>query len=211
MPSTDDEREALTTGVHLAAFPTVLLVVIGLVWDVPWQVTVLFVVASVAVSGLITVMTLGYVRSAAQRKAMTQGALDTWAGRNGGTFGTNPAALASDVQGWELPTSPRFRGELLAVGRCQGIEVGVACSIEDVGEAGTSITAVLLRLPEQRPTARLRRRRDIRRLDLPQGVDSVETDGHELRVRFEGWPQSPTAVDTLVDAVVRLAASPLDT
>ncbi|WAU81928.1 hypothetical protein O1Q96_20340 [Streptomyces sp. Qhu-G9] len=210
MPSTDDEREVLTSGVHLAVFSTVLLVVIGLVWDFPWQALVLFVVASVAVSGLITVMTLADVQRAAQRRAMTQGALVTWAGRNGGSFVTTSAALTGDVQRWELPASPRFRGELLAVGRCQGIEVGVACSIEDVGEVGTSITAVLLRLSEQRPTAQLRRR-DIRRLDLPQGVDSVETDGHELRVRFEGWPPSPTAVDTLVDAVVRLAARPLDT
>lgn len=95
------------------------------------------------------------------------------------------------------------------MGRPQGVEVGVACSVEDVGEAGTVVTVVLVRLPGQRPAARLSRR-EIRRLGLPHGVDSVETGDCELRVRYEGWPHSSSAVDVLVDAAVHLAANPHD-
>ncbi|MFI6274805.1 hypothetical protein [Streptomyces sp. NPDC050988] len=41
-------------------------------------------------------------------------------------------------------------------------------------------------------------------------MDSVETGDRELRVRYEGWPHSPSAVDVLVDAAVHLAANPHD-
>ncbi|MEU9879258.1 hypothetical protein [Streptomyces phaeochromogenes] len=71
------------------------------------------------------------------------------------------------------------------------------------------VTVVLVRLPGQRSPARLSRR-EIRRLDLPYGVDSVETGDRELRVRYEGWPHSCAAVDVLVDAAVHLAADSHD-
>ncbi|MFI1485484.1 hypothetical protein [Streptomyces sp. NPDC020747] len=209
MPSIDEEREVLKSGVFIAVFSSALLVVVGLFWGFPWQALLLLVVVSVAIGGLISGMTLADVRSAARRKALTHGALTTWAGRNGGSFGTTVAAFTGDAQGWESPASPRFRGELLAVGRPQGVEVGVACCVEDVGEAGTAVTAVLVRLRGQRPPARLSRR-EIRRLDLPQGVDSVETGDRELLVRYEGWPHSSSAVDVLVDAAVHLATNSHD-
>ncbi|WP_405541580.1 hypothetical protein OG478_04395 [Streptomyces phaeochromogenes] len=145
MPSMDEEREVLKTGVFLAVFSAALLVGVGLFWGFPWQVSLLFVVVSVAIAGLISGMTLAGVRSAARRKVLTHGALVTWAGRNEGRFGTAVAEFTGDAQGWEVAASPRFRGELLAVGRPQGVEVGVACSVEDVGEAGTAVTAVLWR------------------------------------------------------------------
>lgn len=209
MPSMDEEREVLKMGVFLAVFSSALLVAVGFFWGFPWQVSLLLVVVSFAIAGLISGMTLAGVRSAARRKALTHGALVMWASRNEGRFGTTVAEFTGDAQGWELSASPRFRGELLAVGRPQGVEVGLACSVEDVGEAGTAVTVVLVRLPGQRSPGRLSRR-EIRRLDLPYGVDSVVTDDRELRVRYEGWPHSSSAVDVLVDAAVHLAADSHD-
>ncbi|MFE9680689.1 hypothetical protein [Streptomyces sp. NPDC006285] len=79
-----------------------------------------------------------------------------------------------------------------------------------MGEAGTALTAVLVLLPERRPAERLRRHRDIRRLDLPYDVDSVETSGRVLRAWYEGWPVSYAVLDRMAEAAVRLALDPHD-
>lgn len=97
MPSMDEEREVLKTRVFLAVFSSALLVAVGLFWGFPWQVSLLFVVVSFAIAGLISGMTLAGVRSAARRKALTHGALVMWASRNEGRFGTTVAEFTGDA------------------------------------------------------------------------------------------------------------------
>ncbi|MFJ4467691.1 hypothetical protein ACIP2X_09495 [Streptomyces sp. NPDC089424] len=207
MPSRDEEREVRRAGVLLAAVSAAVLVVAGLFFGFPWQVSLLLVVVSAVTAVVITWMTLGQVRRSAQRKAQTQSILSAWADLNEGRFGTASAAFTGGTPRWELPASPRFSGELLAVGRRDGVEVGVVCSMEDRGEAGVALTTVMVLLPEEGPPARPHRGK-ARELGLPYGVDAVETSGHELRVRYEGWPESAPVLRTMVDAAVRLATDP---
>lgn len=103
--------------------------------------------------------------------------------------------------------SPLFRGELLAAGHRDGVEVGIACSTDNSCEVGTTWhIPVLVRLSEERSPARLRRR-EIRRLGVPQGVGSAAVGGRVLCVRYEGRPDDFVALNARVDAAVRLAAS----
>ncbi|MFF8633532.1 hypothetical protein ACF052_04860 [Streptomyces pilosus] len=207
MPLFDEEREELRTGASLAAFSSALFLVVGVIWGFPWQMVLLLVVVSVAVAGLITAMSLPDARRDALRRAASRDTLIAWAGRNGWRYGTELADFTTDGKGWELLESAVSGGQLLAVGRRDGVDVGISCFTELWGEAGVAWrTAVLVRLPEERPPTRLRRR-EIRQLDLPQEVESVKIDGRELSVRYEGWPVTPLWLDSRVDAAVRLAAS----
>lgn len=196
-------------GVAIAGGGSALLLVGGLIWGFPWQVILLVVAFTVVLGVAISAMTLAEVRRDAERQARSRAMLTAWAGRNGGRCETDLAALTTDGEQWKLPASPLFRGEVLAVVHRDGVEVGIACSIVDDGlEGGNSwYTAILVRLTEERPPTRLHRR-EIRRLDLPPGVVSVETGRQELCVRYVGWPDASPVLDTRVDAAVRLAASP---
>ncbi|MEV5428204.1 hypothetical protein [Streptomyces sp. NPDC052701] len=201
----------LRAGVLLAVGSSAVLVGVGVFWGFPWQLLLLLVAGTIVLAGLLCAMSLPAVRLDARLRATGRDTLITWAGRNGGRYGTVPAEFVTGGKGWELPVSPLFRGELLAVGRREGVEVGIACSTVDVGEAGTAWhTTVLVRLPRERPPARLRRR-ETHHLDLPQRVESVETGGRALCVRYEGWPEGSLWLDARVDAAVRLAVSLPDT
>ncbi|MFC4502900.1 MULTISPECIES: hypothetical protein [Streptomyces] len=205
MPFMDGEREVLTEGAVIAAFSSAALLVLGVIWGFPWQALLLFFAVSVVIIGLITASSLADARRDAQRRAESSQALITWAGRNGGRYGTALAAFTNE-EGWELPASPLFRGQLLAVGRQDCVEVGIACSTEDVGEVTAWHTVVLVRLPAERLPIRLRGR-EVHQLGLPRGVESVEMDGRQLCVRYVGWPEGSLALNERVDAAVRLGAS----
>jgi hypothetical protein len=152
-------------------------------------------------------MSLAGARREEERMANSRVTLLAWAALNGGRCETDLAAFTTDGEGWELPVSPLFRGELLAVGHRDGVEVGIACSTDNSYEVGTTWhIAVLVRLSEERSPARLRRR-EIRRLGVPQGVGSAAVGGRVLCVRYEGWPEDFVALNARVDAAVRLAAS----
>ncbi|MEV1067378.1 hypothetical protein [Streptomyces sp. NPDC050263] len=208
MPLMDDEREALIMGVVIAGGGSVFLLVCGLIWGFPWQAILLVAAVTVVLGVTLSAMTLAEVRRDAERKSRSRGLLTAWAGRNGGRCETDLDAFTADGEEWKLPASPLFRGELLAVVHRDGVEVGIACSTVDEGlEGGNSwYTAILVRLSEKRPPARLHRR-DAGRLDLPQDVKSVETGRQELCVWYVGWPDASHVLDTRVDAAVRLAAS----
>ncbi|MGI5196431.1 hypothetical protein ACQEVY_22750 [Streptomyces sp. CA-288835] len=106
------------------------------------------------------------------------------------------------------PALPRRTAGL---GIRNGVEVGIACSTYESGEGETHwYTSVLVRLPEERPPTRLRHR-EIRRLGLPRGAESVEMGGRELRMGYDGWPESSLTLNAQVDAAVRVAASLRDT
>lgn len=207
MRLTVDERGTLILGALLGGFWTALLLVFALVWRIPWQVDLLFVASVVVVLGLVAAMTLGDGRREADRREISRVSLLAWAVLNGGRCETDLAAFTTDGEGWELPASPLFCGTLLAVGHWDGVEVGIACSTDFCSEGGTTWhTAVLVRLCEERSPARLRPR-EIRRLGLPQRVESVAMGGRELCVRYGGWPDDFVALNARVDATVRLASS----
>lgn len=203
----DDEREALIMAAVIGGGGSALLLVCGLIWEFPWQVMLLVVAFTVVLGGLIAAMSLADVRRDAERRASSRVALLAWACLNGGRCETDLAAFTTDGEEWELPASLLFRGELLAVGHRDGVEVGITCSTNNDLEGGTTWhMAVWVRLSEERSPARLRRQ-EIRRLGLPQGVGSVTMDGRELRVGYRGWPDDFLALGVRVDAAVRLAAS----
>ncbi|MFJ2263068.1 hypothetical protein ACIOKD_32990 [Streptomyces sp. NPDC087844] len=203
MPSGDEEREALKEGSFIAVGASAVLVVTGLLFGFPWQLSLLLAVITLALVGVLTGLTLRDTRQAAQRRAVSHAVLSAWADRNEGCFGTASTAFTGDATRWQLSASSWHRGELFALGRREGTEVGVVCSAEDTGEVLAELTTILVLLPERRPPARLRRR-DISRLDLPYSVASVETNGRELSVRYEGWPRSPSMLDTMTTATIRL-------
>ncbi|WP_159062991.1 hypothetical protein [Streptomyces scabiei] len=179
----------------------------GLIWGAPWQAILVVVAFTAVLGGVITAKSLADVQRDAERRASSHGALITWAGRNMGRCGTDLAAFTTDGEGWALSASPLFRGELLAVGYRDGVEVGIACSTYEGAEGETNwYTVVLVRLPEERAPARLRSR-EIRQLGLPRGAESVEMDGRVLRVGYGGWPEGSLALNARVDAAVRVAAS----
>ncbi|MFH8465213.1 hypothetical protein [Streptomyces sp. NPDC017991] len=203
MPSSDEDSEALKEGLFIAVSASAVLVVTGLFFGFPWQLSLFVLVITVALVAVLTGVALRDARESAQRRTVSQGVLSAWAARNEGCFGTATTAFTGDATRWQLSASSWYPGSLFALGRREGTEVGVVCSTEDTGEVMAELTTILVLLPERRPTARLRRR-DIRRLDLPYGVASVETNGRELSVRYEGWPRSSSMLDTMIDATVRL-------
>ncbi|MGW2051048.1 hypothetical protein ACWCPF_38685 [Streptomyces sp. NPDC001858] len=194
--------------VVLAGGGSAFLLVCGIIWGFPWQAIALVIAFMVVLGVALPASTLAQVRRDAARQASSRGTLTAWARRNGGRCESDVAAFSADGEQWKLPASPLFQGELLAVLRRNDVEVGIACCIVDEGlEAGNSwYTAILVRLSEQRPPVRLHRR-EIRELDLPEGVASVEMGRQELCVRYAGWPDRPQLLDARVDAAVRLAAS----
>lgn len=209
----DDQRESLIQGAFTAAAGSAVLLAFWVFGDWPWQM-LLFLAAVLAVALRLGHRHLhGEVQRAAQRRENSRWILTAWADRNGWSCGADLAAFTTNSaeptheERRELLASPLFRGELFAVGRRDGVEVGIVCSTEDAGEAGTAwLTAVLVRLSEERPSTRLRAR-DIRLADLPESVESVKSVGRELCVRYRGWPGKWTPLDEQVDAAVHLAGS----
>lgn len=197
----------------MAAAGSAVLLAFWVVWDWPWQL-LLFLAAVLVVTGIwITATSDADAERESQRRENSRWILMAWADRNGWSCGADLAAVTASSaeptheERWELPASPLFRGELFAVGRRDGVEVGIVCSTEDAGEIGTAwLTAVVVRLPEERPSTRLRAR-EIRRLGLPANVESVKSVGRELCVRYEGWPGKWTPLDEQVDAALHLAES----
>ncbi|MFF7470273.1 hypothetical protein [Streptomyces sp. NPDC008092] len=207
MRLTDDARDTLITGAVIGGGGAALLVGCGLFWGFPWQVLLLLVAVMAVLGGLIAAMSFADGRREAERRENSRVSLLAWVVVNGGRCETDLAAFTADGEGWESPKSPLFRGTLLAVGHRDGVEVGISCATDFCSEGGTTWhTAVLVRLGEERSPARLGRR-EIHRLGLPRRVTSVAMDGRELCVRYGGWPDDFVALNTQVDAAVRLAAS----
>lgn len=197
----------------MAAAGSAVVLAYWVFWDWPWQM-LLFLAAVLALTGVwITAASKADAQRDAQRRENSRWVLTAWADRNGWSCGADLAAFTTNSaeptheERRELLASPLFRGELFAVGRRDGVEVGIVCSTEDAGEIGTAwLTAVLVRLPEERPSARLSAR-EIRGLGLPVSVESVKSVGRELCVRYRGWPGKWTPLDEQVDAAVHLAGS----
>ncbi|MGW1667756.1 hypothetical protein [Streptomyces sp. NPDC002324] len=210
MPLKDDERKALREAAVVGGGGAAIVLVIGGVSEFPWWMTLPLVVLMLVISCALSAMELATARRHAERRENSRGTLIAWADRHEGRCGTDPAAFAGEGERWKLPASPLFRGDLLAVGRRDGVEVAVACVTAEHDDGMAWYMVVLVRLPEERPRARLSYP-EIRRLALPQGAGSVETDGRELRVRYPGWPERSLVLNTRVDAAVRVAAGLPDT
>lgn len=207
MRLTDDARDTLLMGAVVGGGGSVLLLVFELFWRFPWQLIVPLVAGMVVFGVLLGAMSLSDEQRDADRRESSRVSLLAWACLNGGRYETDPAALTTHGEGWELPDSPLFRGALLAVGHREGVEVGIACAMsEDPKAESVCYMTVLVRLREEHSPARVQYRK-IHRLGLPPDVESVAMAGRELCVRYAGWPEDFVALNRQVDAVVRLAAS----
>jgi hypothetical protein len=201
--------EGMASGLVLTAISPVIVVLCGWLFDLPLVVTLLGAVAAVVVGLVITAMTMSDERRDTARWQEAAVTVTDWATRNEGRGETNVAALAGD--GWTLPDSPRFTGEIVAVARRGGFEVGVACHVEHEGETSTNHTAVLVRLPEAYPALRGTPNRLRRQLAGPVAgavaalrAELVEIEDTELRVVFHGWPPA-LDLGVRVDAVIEFA------
>jgi hypothetical protein len=151
--------------------------------------------------------------------------LADWAHRNGGHCETDPEELPAD--GWKLPASPWFHGDVVALARQDGFEVGVTCFVERSTEGtATRHTGYLVRVPEEAPELRLNRGR-LRRIRrgaergqitepvrerlaaLPPDSESLDVVDGVLYLVRPRWPEY-TAPDVPVTAAVGVAAALLE-
>jgi hypothetical protein len=148
--------------------------------------------------------------------------LADWAHRNDGHCETDLAELPTG--GWELPATPWFHGEVLALGRRDGFEVGVTCFLEGTSEGTPSrFTGYLVRLPAEVPELRLTRAhlRRIRRgaqhdglagpvrerlATVPPDTESLDVVDRVLYLVRPSWPEF-TAPDEQLAAAVDVAAA----
>lgn len=201
-----------TVGLVIVVASPVVVVGCGLLFGWPLEVVVVGAGATIVVAVVLAAMTVSDERRDTLRWQEAAVVLADWAGRNGGRAGTD--AAAPDGAGWTLPASPGFTGELLAVGRRDGFEVGVACQAGYDLEAGAvRHTAVFVRLPDAHVAVSGTPRHLRRRLAgpvagalaaLPGAAERVEIAEHELRVVFFGWPPQ-LDLGVHVDAAVGIA------
>jgi hypothetical protein len=199
-------------GLVLTGVSPVVVLVSGLLFGWPLVVTLVGAAAAVVVALVVTAMTTSDERRDTFRWQEAAVTVAAWAGRNGGRSETSVAALAGD--GWTLPDSPAFAGEILAVARRDEFEVGVACYVEHEPEGGPARhTAVLVRLPDAHPAVKGTPRRLRRQMAepvaealaaLPGPAELVEIAERELRVEFFGWPPRLDLAKR-VDAVIEVA------
>jgi hypothetical protein len=210
MSARREVSEGMASGLVLTAISPVIVAICGWLFGFPLVVTLLGAVAAVVVGLVITAMTMSDERRDTARWQEAAVTVTAWATRNEGRGETSVAALAGD--GWTLPDSPRFAGEILAVARRDGFEVGIACHAEHDEEGGpTHHTAVLVRLSGAYPALRGTPRRVCRQLAEPVAgavgalrAELVEIEDTELRVVFHGWPPA-LDLGVRVDAVIELA------
>ncbi len=208
-----------------AVVPAVVLSVLG----VPLPVVVVVMVVC-GIAGLVVVNgSRRDERRETDRVQMAAVTLADWAHRHEGHCETDLAELPAD--GWELPATPWFHGAVLALGRREGFEVGIACFREADTEGATNrYTGYLVRLPGEPPELRLNRtqlrriRRGSRRepdgpggpggplpepvrerlAAVPPDTESLDVVDGVLYLVRPGWPEF-TAPDDQVAAAVGVA------
>lgn len=201
-----------------ALVPAVVLSVLG----VPLPIVVLVMVVC-GVAGLVIANSMrADERRETDRVQMAAVTLADWAHRNGGHCETDLAEIPAD--GWRLPATPWFHGDVLAIGRRNGFEVGVTCFLEATTEGATGRhTGYLVHLPDGSPELRLTRAalRRIRRgagqdglaatvherlAEVPADTESLDVVDGVLYLVRPRWPEF-TAPDEQVDAAVGVAAA----
>jgi hypothetical protein len=192
------------------------------VLDLPLPVVVLGMVVSGVAGLLIANAARGEERRETDRIQTAAVTLADWAHRNDGHCETDLAELPAD--GWALPATPWFHGEVLAVGRRDGFEVGVTCFLEGTSEGTPSrYTGYLVHLPAEVPELRLTRAhlRRIRRggrhdglaepvrerlAAVPPDTESLDVVDRVLYLVRPSWPDF-TAPDEQLAAAVGVAAA----
>ncbi len=200
-----------------AVVPALVLSLLG----VPLPI-VAIVMVGCGVAGLVVANRLrADERRETDRIQMAAVTLADWAHRNDGHCETDLAELPD---GWELPATPWFHGEVLALGRHDGFEVGVTCFIEasTEGAAGRH-TGYLVRVPAESLELRLDRGR-LRRIrrgaagadipdpvrervaEVPADTESLDVVDGVLYLVRPRWPEF-SAPDGEVAAAVGVAAA----
>lgn len=168
------------------------------VLDLPLPIVVVGMVVAGVAGLLVANATRADERRETDRVQTAAVTLADWAHRNDGHCETDLAELPAD--GWALPATPWFHGEVLAVGRRDGFEVGVTCFLEGTTEGATSrYTGYLVHLPDEVSELRLTRAQ-LRRIRRGARHDGL---AEPVRARLAAVPTDTESLD-VVDRVVYL-------